>query len=149
MAGRYYTDFPINRSTGESNLTQLYIQEAVDFIHKSVGAGSPFFLYWTPDATHGPLYASTTFLGTSSRGLYGDAVRELDYGVGVILKLLTQLGVASDTLVIFSSDNGGATYAKEMGIIIALSIVYISGALVNVWLLFFDVTFLASIIGLQ
>ena len=76
-------------------------------------------------------------------------MRELDYGVGVILKLLTQLGVASDTLVIFSSDNGGATYAKEMGIIIALSIVYISGALVNVWLLFFDVTFLASIIGLQ
>ncbi|CAI8014345.1 N-acetylgalactosamine-6-sulfatase [Geodia barretti] len=115
MAGRYYTDFPINRSTGESNLTQLYIQEAVDFIHKSVGAGSPFFLYWTPDATHDPLYASKTFLRTSSRGLYGDAVRELDYGVGVILKLLTQLGVASDTLVIFSSDNGGATYAKEMG----------------------------------
>ena len=47
-------------------------------------------------------------------------MRELDYGVGVILKLLTQLGVASDTLVIFSSDNGGATYAKEMGIIIML-----------------------------
>ena len=46
---------------------------------------------------------------------YGDAVRELDHGVGVILNLLTQLGVASDTLVIFSSDNGGATYAKELG----------------------------------
>ena len=46
---------------------------------------------------------------------YGDAVRELDYGVGVILKLLTDMGVASNTLVIFSSDNGGATYAKEMG----------------------------------
>ena len=46
---------------------------------------------------------------------YGDAVRELDYGVGVILKLLTDLGLASETLVIFSSDNGGATYAKEMG----------------------------------
>ena len=42
-------------------------------------------------------------------------MRELDHGVGVILNLLTQLGVASDTLVIFSSDNGGATYAKELG----------------------------------
>ena len=51
-------------------------------------------------------------------------MRELDYGVGVILKLLTQLGVASDTLVIFSSDNGGATYAKEMGIIIMLHSVH-------------------------
>ena len=42
-------------------------------------------------------------------------MRELDYGAGVILKLLTDLGVASDTLVMFTSDNGGATYAKEMG----------------------------------
>jgi N-acetylgalactosamine-6-sulfatase len=115
MAGRYYTDFPIHKSTGESNLTQLYIEEAASFIEKSVKADSPFFLYWTPDATHGPVYASKTFLGTSSRGLYGDAVRELDYGVGVILKLLKDLKVDSDTLVIFSSDNGGATYAKEMG----------------------------------
>ena len=49
-------------------------------------------------------------------------MRELDYGVGVILKLLTQLGVASDTLVIFSSDNGGATYAKEMGMCIYIQL---------------------------
>ena len=49
------------------------------------------------------------------RGRYGDAVRELDHGVGVILKLVKDLKVDSDTLVIFSSDNGGATYAKEMG----------------------------------
>ena len=66
---RYYVDFPIDHSTGESNLTQLYIEEAVEFINKSVEAGSPFFLYWTPDATHGPVYASKTFLGNSSRGL--------------------------------------------------------------------------------
>ena len=46
---------------------------------------------------------------------YGDAVRELDYGVGEILQLLKTLGVANHTLVIFSSDNGAATYAKENG----------------------------------
>ena len=69
LVGRYYTDFPIHKSTGESNLTQLYIEEAVTFIERSVKADSPFFLYWTPDATHGPVYASKTFLGTSSRGL--------------------------------------------------------------------------------
>ena len=67
--GRYYTDFPIDRSTGESNLTQLYIEEALTFIGKSVTADVPFFLYWTPDATHGPVYASKEFLGTSVRGL--------------------------------------------------------------------------------
>lgn len=46
---------------------------------------------------------------------YGDAVMELDYGVGKILQTLKDLKVDSNTLVIFSSDNGGATYAKEMG----------------------------------
>ena len=46
---------------------------------------------------------------------YGDAVRELDYGVGVILKQLQTLGIDKDTLVIFSSDNGAATYDKAKG----------------------------------
>lgn len=46
---------------------------------------------------------------------YGDAVRELDHGVGEILQLLKTLEIANHTLVIFSSDNGAATYAKENG----------------------------------
>ena len=66
---RYYEDFKIDKSTGESNLTQLYIQEAVEFIQKEGNKGEPFLLYWTPDATHGPVYASKQFLGKSQRGL--------------------------------------------------------------------------------
>jgi len=46
---------------------------------------------------------------------YGDAVRELDYSVGIILEALRRLGLASDTLAVFSSDNGAATYAKTAG----------------------------------
>ena len=46
---------------------------------------------------------------------YGDAVRELDYGVGTILNKLRQLGQHDNTFVFFSSDNGAATYAKEHG----------------------------------
>lgn len=45
---------------------------------------------------------------------------ELDYGVGKILQTLKDLKVDDNTLVIFSSDNGGATYAKEMGKITSL-----------------------------
>ena len=54
---------------------------------------------------------------------YGDAVRELDSGVGQILQKLKELGLTNNTLVVFSSDNGGATYAKEMGtnLLLALS----------------------------
>ncbi len=48
-------------------------------------------------------------------GSFGDAVRELDSGVGQILSRLKRLGIDKETLVIFSSDNGAATYAKESG----------------------------------
>ena len=46
---------------------------------------------------------------------YGDAVRELDHGVGQIVQKVKELGLSNNTLIVFSSDNGGATYAKEMG----------------------------------
>ncbi|XP_053402035.1 N-acetylgalactosamine-6-sulfatase-like isoform X1 [Mercenaria mercenaria] len=115
MVGRYYQDFLIDRATGESNLTQLYIQEALTFIESQASNQEPFFLYWAVDATHEPLYASKQFLGTSRRGLYGDVVRELDYGVGKILNKLTQLEIHENTFVFFSSDNGAATYAKIHG----------------------------------
>ena len=46
---------------------------------------------------------------------YGDAVRELDHAVGIILQAVRRLGLASDTLAVFSSDNGAATYAKTAG----------------------------------
>jgi len=113
MIGRYYEDFLIKN--GESNLTQIFIQEAKEFISAQASKDQPFFLYWAVDATHGPVYASKPFLGTSQRGLYGDAVRELDSGVGQILSTLRSLGIENDTLVFFSSDNGAATYAKTRG----------------------------------
>ncbi|XP_064599752.1 N-acetylgalactosamine-6-sulfatase-like [Liolophura sinensis] len=115
MAGRYYEEFQIDQKTGESNLTQMYIEEALTFIEKNALSDTPFLLYWAVDATHDPLYASKKFLGTSNRGLYGDAVRELDYGVGQILQKLAELGIDSNTLAFFSSDNGAATYAKTGG----------------------------------
>ncbi|KAM4894188.1 N-acetylgalactosamine-6-sulfatase [Sylvia borin] len=108
MVGRYYEDFKIDLKTGEANLTQLYLQEALDFISKQQASQQPFFLYWAIDATHAPVYASKQFLGMSQRGLYGDAVREIDDSVGKILKHLQQLGISENTFVFFTSDNGAA-----------------------------------------
>ncbi|XP_037371638.1 N-acetylgalactosamine-6-sulfatase [Talpa occidentalis] len=108
MVGRYYEEFPINLKTGEANLTQLYLQEGLDFIKRQHAAQRPFFLYWAVDATHAPVYASRRFLGSSRRGLYGDAVREIDHSIGAILSLLQDLGAANNTFVFFTSDNGAA-----------------------------------------
>ncbi|XP_036400211.1 N-acetylgalactosamine-6-sulfatase [Megalops cyprinoides] len=108
MVGRYYEEFGINVKTGESNLTQIYLQESLAFLRTQALTQRPFFLYWAVDATHAPVYASKRFLGQSQRGRYGDAVMELDHSVGVILKELKKLGIAKDTFVFFTSDNGAA-----------------------------------------
>ncbi|KAF6288105.1 galactosamine (N-acetyl)-6-sulfatase [Rhinolophus ferrumequinum] len=108
MVGRFYEEFPINQKTGEANLTQIYLQEALDFIKRQQAAQRPFFLYWAIDATHAPVYASKPFLGTSQRGRYGDAVREIDDSVGKILSLLQDLRITENTFVFFTSDNGAA-----------------------------------------
>lgn len=67
----------------------------------------PFFLYFTPVAVHNPITPDKDIAGQSAAGLYGDWIHELDRSVGGILDKLDQLGVAKDTLVLFTSDNGG------------------------------------------
>ncbi len=69
-------------------------------------AGKPFFLYFTPVTVHRPVTPSKA-KGSSPAGPYGDWIHELDAGVGRILETLDRKGLVKDTLVIFTSDNGG------------------------------------------
>ena len=91
---------PVNLST----LTQRYTQQAVNFI--SQAKSSPFFLYLAHTFPHIPLAASSAFQGQSGMGLYGDVVEELDWSVGQVLQSLKDNGLDSNTLVMFTSDNG-------------------------------------------
>ncbi len=70
-------------------------------------AGKPFFLYFTPVTVHRPVTPSARTKGSSAAGPYGDWIHELDASVGGILDTLDRKGIAKDTLVIFTSDNGG------------------------------------------
>ena len=67
----------------------------------------PFFLYFTPVAVHAPVTPDKDLAGKSAAGLYGDWIHELDQSVGRILATLDKMGATKDTLVIFTSDNGG------------------------------------------
>lgn len=67
----------------------------------------PFFLYLATTNIHHPFTPHPRFKGTSRCGLYGDFVHELDWIVGEVLATLDELGLAEDTLVVFTSDNGG------------------------------------------
>jgi uncharacterized sulfatase len=88
----------------EDFLTHDFTLAALDFIRTS--QDQPFFLYLAHAMPHFPEHASAAFQGKSGAGLYGDAVEELDWSVGQLLDTLDQLGLAENTLVIFSSDNG-------------------------------------------
>lgn len=67
----------------------------------------PFFLYFAATNIHHPFTPGPRFRGTSECDLYGDFVQELDGAVGEILQALNDHKLADNTLVIFTSDNGG------------------------------------------
>ncbi|WP_405296607.1 arylsulfatase [Algibacter sp. Ld11] len=68
---------------------------------------TPFFMYFAATNIHHPFTPAPQFIGTSDSGLYGDFVHELDWIVGEVMQTLEDMGVAENTLVIFTSDNGG------------------------------------------
>ncbi|MBL8026717.1 MAG: sulfatase-like hydrolase/transferase, partial [Fibrobacteres bacterium] len=68
----------------------------------------PFFMYMNHFMPHTPIGASLLFVGTSTIGIYGDAVHEVDWSVGQIIKTLREEGIENNTLIIFTSDNGPA-----------------------------------------
>ncbi|MEN8662963.1 MAG: sulfatase family protein [Lentimonas sp.] len=80
-------------------------EKATDWIKQQ--GESPFFLYLATTNIHHPFTPHPQFVGTSEAGLYGDFVHELDWMVGEIMKTLEAQGVADNTLIIFTSDNGG------------------------------------------
>ncbi|MEY2598414.1 MAG: hypothetical protein RLZZ142_673 [Verrucomicrobiota bacterium] len=67
----------------------------------------PFLLYFTPVAVHSPVTPDRDLQGSSAAGTYGDWIHELDRSVGRILETLDRTGRAENTLVLFTSDNGG------------------------------------------
>lgn len=67
----------------------------------------PFFLYLPTTQIHHPFTPDPRWIGTSQCGLYGDFIHEFDWIVGEVLNKLDELGLAENTLVIVTSDNGG------------------------------------------
>ncbi|MPY90240.1 MAG: sulfatase-like hydrolase/transferase [Luteitalea sp.] len=89
--------------------------EAVGYIerHAAERPGRPFFLYAALTAPHLPLVPNEEYRGTSRAGHYGDFVVEADAFVGALLEALDRTEQADNTLVIFTSDNGGLYHAWE------------------------------------
>lgn len=88
----------------QSQLTTRYTERAVRFIHEH--RSEPFFIYLAHAMPHVYLHVSSKFQGQSERGLYGDVIMEIDWSVGQIRQALDDAGLAENTLMVFTSDNG-------------------------------------------
>jgi arylsulfatase A-like enzyme len=91
----------------DEDIADTLTRRAVAFLERQ-RAGTPFFLLFTPHDIHEPMVPHPRFRGTSGCGWRGDVIHQLDWSVGEVLGALDRLGFAKDTLVIFTSDNGGA-----------------------------------------
>jgi len=94
----------VEQPADQTTLTKRYTEETVKFIAEK--KGGPFFIYLAHTFPHVPMFASPAFKGKSRAGIYGDAVEELDWSVGEVLAAMKKNGIAENTLVFFTSDNG-------------------------------------------
>jgi len=89
----------------DEDMAAVFSGKAISFIEAH--RDQPFFLYYCPRNIHVPITPNPRFRGTSQCGIRGDDIHELDWAVGELLKAVDRLDLAGNTLVIFTSDNGG------------------------------------------
>jgi arylsulfatase A-like enzyme len=90
-------------------LDEEVLTESKRFIRDAVRAGKPFFVWHNTTRMHYRTNLSKEYDGVTGLGVYADGMKEMDDDVGELLKLLDELGVADNTLVMFSTDNGAAS----------------------------------------
>jgi len=85
------------------------VERSESFIASQAKGDDPFFLYMALTQVHPPLGHNPDFDNITGTGIYGDILTEVDYNVGRILDALDKAGIADDTIVILSGDNGAVT----------------------------------------
>ncbi len=92
-------------------LTEYFINESIEFIKRN--HQDSFFLYLPFTAPHFPVEAHPDWNGKSKNGAYGDVVEELDSRIGDMMKVIKELKIDQNTIVIFTSDNGPQPTRKK------------------------------------
>ena len=82
------------------------VAAAKEFITRQAKAGQPFFCWWNGTRMHFRTHVKAEHRGISGQDEYSDGMVEHDMHVGELLKLIDDLGLANDTIVQYSTDNG-------------------------------------------
>ena len=96
---------PISRKRMETAEEEL-LARSLDFMDRTVKTGKPFFLWHNTTRMHVFTRLAEKWENKSGYGLYADGMMELDHVVGELLKKIDDLGIADNTIVLFTSDNG-------------------------------------------
>jgi len=100
----------------DENVMETLTDKIVNWIGQQ-SAEKPFFVYFTPVAVHNPITPSKATAGKSKGGPFCDFISDLDLSVGRVLDVLDQKGFAQNTLVIFTSDNGGVNKPENANLV--------------------------------
>lgn len=103
----------VERPADQRTITRRYTEEALKTIRER--KEDPFFIYLAHSLPHIPLFRSEKFKDISMAGIYGDVIEEIDWSVGQVLDTLRAEGIAENTLVVFTSDNGPWLLFKTHG----------------------------------
>ncbi len=103
--GGFWRKGPIAPEFQHIDVLPTITEKAVKFIDRQQD-GHPFFLYFPLSAPHTPWMPTDEFRGRSGAGYYGDFVVQVDWTVGQVMKVLERKGLAENTLLVLTSDNG-------------------------------------------
>jgi arylsulfatase len=103
--GRIEDTGPLTRKRMET-IDEETLAAAKDFIQRQHKAGKPWFTWWNGTRMHFRTHVKAGNRGKSGQDEYSDGMAEHDGHVGELLKLLDELGIANDTIVLYSTDNG-------------------------------------------
>jgi arylsulfatase A-like enzyme/dienelactone hydrolase len=96
----------VTRLVEPVDMLPLLAQQASSYVSDRAKTGKPFFLYLPLNSPHTPIVPSKDWKGRSGLGDYGDFVMETDWAIGEVLAAIEKAGVADNTLVLLTSDNG-------------------------------------------
>ncbi len=105
---------PLSRKRMET-VDEEVTAAALDFMDRAHEQGKPFFLWWNSTRMHIFTHLKSESIGVTGQGIYADGMVEHDGMVGQLLDKIDDLGIADNTIVMYSTDNGAETFTWPDG----------------------------------
>ena len=112
--GRVEDTGPLTRKRMET-ADEEFRDAAIDFMERAVKAEKPFFVWLNATRMHVWTRLSPEWDGKTGHGLYADGMAQHDHDIGIVLDKLDELGIADNTIVIYSTDNGAEKFTWPDG----------------------------------